>query len=55
MVKGAPFFVSNTLEKQLTYLYGVAQGTNSNYPLNAIKDIEPYYSPEIDKHQKRFC
>jgi hypothetical protein len=42
------------IEKQLTYLYGVAQGTNSNYPLNAIKDIEPYYSPEIDKNQKNY-
>jgi len=42
------------IEKQLTYLYGVAQGTNKNYPLNATKDIEPYYSKEIDKNQKNY-
>jgi hypothetical protein len=40
--------------KQLSYLYGVAQGTNKNYPLNATKDIKPYYSPEIDKNQKTY-
>ena len=42
------------IEKQLTYLYGVAQGTNSNYPLNATKDIKPFYSKEIDKNQKNY-
>ena len=42
------------IEKQLTYLYGVAKGTNRNYPLNSFKDIKPFYSKEIDKNQKNY-
>jgi hypothetical protein len=42
------------IEKQLDYLYGVAVGTNKNYPVGKIKDIKPYYSPEIAKSPKTY-
>jgi hypothetical protein len=42
------------IEKQLSYLYSVAIGTNKNYPVGKFKDVKPFYSIDIAKAQKSY-
>ena len=42
------------IKGQIKYLKKVASGNHRAYPLNKIKNIKPYFSPEINKNKKRY-
>lgn len=42
------------IEKQISFLTGIANGENKLYPVGKIKTLKPYYSPEIAKNKKTY-
>ncbi len=42
--------LADGIKLQLEYIKKVADGSHPAYPVNKVKNMKPYYSPEIDKY-----